>query len=64
MVPKLLAWLAFASALVGSLLALGGLFGGAALGDLAPMLILWGAIPLFAVAVLIAVALLILASFG
>jgi Zn-dependent protease with chaperone function len=63
MLPKLLAWIAFAAALLASLLAVAGLFGGEALGELGPMLILWGSIPLLCVAMLVAVAVLVMGIF-
>ena len=53
MLPKLLA----------SVLALAGLFGGEALGEIGPLLILWGAIPLLCVAMLVALAVLVMAAF-
>jgi hypothetical protein len=62
MLPKLLAWIAFAAALLASVLAAAGLFGGEALGDLGPMLILWGSIPLLCVAMLLAVAVLVMGA--
>ena len=63
MLPKLLAWIAFAAALLASGLAAAGLFGGEALGDLGPMMILWGSIPLLCVAMLLAVAVLVMGAF-
>jgi hypothetical protein len=63
MLPKLLAWIAFAAALLASVLAAAGLFGGEALGDLGSMLILWGSIPLLCVAMLLAVAVLVMGAF-
>ena len=63
MLPKLLAWIAFAAALLASVLALAGLFGGEALGEIGPLLILWGAIPLLCVAMLVALAVLVMAAF-
>ena len=46
MLPKLLAWLSFATALLFAALALAGLFGGDALGDMVPTLILLVGLPL------------------
>jgi hypothetical protein len=63
MLPKLLAWIAFAVALIAALLACAGLFGGEALGELGPPLILWGSIPLLCVAMLVAVAVLVMGAF-
>ena len=63
MLPKLLAWLSFATALLFAALALAGLFGGDAFGDMVPMLILWIGLPLLVVSILLAVALLILSAF-
>lgn len=63
MLPKLLAWIAFAAALLASVLAVTGLFGGESLGTLGPLLILWGSIPLLCVAMLVAVAVLVMGAF-
>jgi hypothetical protein len=63
MLPKLLAWIAFAAALLASVLAVVVLFGGEAIGELGPALILWGSIPLLCVAMLVAVAVLVMGAF-
>ena len=63
MLPKLLAWIAFAATLLASVLAVAGLFGGEALGEFGPMLILWGSIPLLCVALHVAVAVVVMGAF-
>lgn len=63
MLPKLLAWLSFATALLFAALALAGLFGGEALGGMGPTLVLWVGTPLLVLSILLSVALLILSAF-
>jgi hypothetical protein len=61
MIPKLLAWVALALAVVGSALGLTAVFGGSALGTgTAGMLVLWGVVPLAIIAVIVALVLLVL----
>lgn len=61
MIPKLLAWVALALAVVGSALGLTAVFGGSALGaGTAGMLVLWGVVPLALIAVIVALVLLVL----
>jgi len=63
MVPKLLAWLSLATAMVFAILALAVVFGGGSLLEMAPMLILWAGLPLLAVSILLALALLVTGMF-
>jgi len=61
MLPKLLAWIVLALSIVGVVLGLVAVFGGAALGPGLPaQLVMWGLVPLVAVASLMALALLAL----
>ncbi len=61
MIPKLLAWVALALAVVGSALGLTAVFAGSALGaGTAGMLVLWGVVPLALIAVIVALVLLVL----
>lgn len=63
MLPKLLSWIALALAVVGTVLGLTAVFGGAALGKgMAATLVVWGVVPLAIVAVLLAIVLLVLAA--
>ncbi|MFZ4733411.1 MAG: hypothetical protein ACOYK7_12800 [Pirellulales bacterium] len=63
MLPKLLAWVALALAIIGTGLGLTAVFAGSALGTgMAGMLVLWGVVPLAIIAVLLAVVLLVLGS--
>jgi hypothetical protein len=59
MLSKVLAWSSFASALLFAVLAVTGLFAWDALGETAPMLIWFGAIPLLGLSILLAIALLV-----
>jgi hypothetical protein len=59
MLSKVLAWSSFASALLFAVLAVTGLFAWDSLGDTAPMLIWFGAIPLLGLSILLAIALLV-----
>ncbi|RLS33450.1 MAG: hypothetical protein DWH79_07030 [Planctomycetota bacterium] len=63
MIPKLLAWISFAMVIVAAGLALTAVFGGSAVGALAPSLVLYGSIPVLALAILLAVAILLLGAF-
>jgi hypothetical protein len=63
MVPKLLAWTAFALTLVFAVIALVAVFARASLGDNVLPLVFYGALPLLGLAMLVAVALLVLAAF-
>jgi len=63
MVPKLLAWTAFALTLVFAVIALVAVFARTSLGDNALPLVLYAALPLLGLAMLVAVALLVLAAF-
>jgi len=63
MIPKVLAWVALALAIVGTALGLTAVFAGSALGTgTAGMIVLWGVVPLAIIAVLVAVVLLVLGS--
>jgi hypothetical protein len=63
MVPKLLAWTAFALTLVFAVIALVAVFARASLGDNVLPLVLYGGLPLLGLAMLVSVALLVLAAF-
>ena len=63
MLPKLLAWISLATALLFAVLAIAGVFAGDALGDMAPSLILWAGLPLLVISILLAVALLVISAF-
>jgi hypothetical protein len=59
MISKLLAWIVLALSLVGVVLGLVAVFGGKALGPGLPaQLVMWGLVPLVAVATLVSLALL------
>lgn len=64
MVPKLLAWSAFGLALLFAILMLTAIFAGSSLGDSAPLLVYWGAVPLLGLGILLAVVLLITSAFS
>jgi len=64
MLVKLLTWSAFVSALLFVILALVGLFGWQSLGETAPMLVWYGAIPLIALSLLLSVTLLVVSAFS
>ena len=63
MLPKLLAWTAFALAAVFAVIALVVVFGRESLGDLAPTLLVYGGLPLLGLSILLAIALLVRAAF-
>jgi hypothetical protein len=63
MVPKLLAWTAFALTLVFAVIALIAVFARDSLGDNVLPLVFYGGLPLLGLAMLVAVALLVLAAF-
>jgi hypothetical protein len=63
MVPKLLAWTAFALTLVFAVIALVAVFARDSLGDNVLPLVFYGGLPLLGLAMLVAVALLVLAAF-
>jgi hypothetical protein len=60
MLPKLLAWISLATALLFAVLAIAGVFAG---DDMAPTLILWAGLPLLVISILLAVALLVISAF-
>jgi hypothetical protein len=62
MLTKVLAWSSFATALLFAILGVTGLFAWNALGDTAPLLVWFGAIPLLAISILLAIALLVCAA--
>ena len=64
MVSKLLAWTALGLALLFVILMLTAIFAGSSLGDSAPLLVYWGAIPLLGIAILLAIVLLVISSFS
>jgi hypothetical protein len=63
MVPKLLAWTAFALTLVFAMIALVAVFARDSLGDNVLPLVFYGGLPLLGLAMLVSVALLVLAAF-
>lgn len=63
MLPKLLAWISLATALIFAALALVGVFAGESLDGMAPTLILWAGLPLLAISIVTAIALLVIGSF-
>lgn len=63
MLSKLLGWSSFASALLFAVLAVTGLFAWDALGDTAPLLVWFGAIPLLVLSIFLAIALLVCTAF-
>jgi hypothetical protein len=64
MLSKVLAWSALALAIVFAAVMLTALFAGEALGDSAPLLVFFGAIPLLGLGILLAVVLLIASAFS
>lgn len=64
MLPKLLAWTALGLALLFVILMLTAIVAGSSLGDSAPLLVYWGAIPLLGIAILLAIVLLVISSFS
>ena len=63
MVPKLLAWIAFALAAVFAAIAMTVVFARESLGDNATTLLFYGGLPLLGLAILMSVALLVLSAF-
>ena len=63
MVAKVLAWSALGAVLLFVILSLTALFSWDSLGDTAPLLVWFGAIPLLVAAILMAVALLVVTAF-
>ena len=59
MLSKVLAWSSFATALLFVILGVTGLFAWDSLGDTAPLLVWFGAIPLLVISILLAIALLV-----
>jgi len=64
MFPKVLAWSALASALLFVVLMLTAIFARSSLGDAAPLIVYWGAVPLLGLGILLAVVLLITSAFS
>jgi hypothetical protein len=64
MLPKVLAWSALALAMLFVALVLTALFAGAMIGDSAPLLVYFGAIPLLGLGILLAFVLLIASAFS
>jgi len=62
MLTKILAWTSLALTIVSAGLALAAMFAGSQLGALVPMLVLWGAVPVLAAAILLAFTLLLLSA--
>ena len=60
MLTKILAWTSLALTIIFAILTLVAVFAGGQLGALVPTLILWGAVPVAAVAILLALTLLVL----
>jgi hypothetical protein len=59
---KILAWTSLALTIIFAILTLAAVFAGSQLGALVPTLIIWGAVPVAAVAILLAVTLLVLSA--
>ncbi|MCE9629774.1 MAG: hypothetical protein K8S94_03515 [Planctomycetia bacterium] len=64
MLPKVLAWSSLGMSLLFAILVMAAIFAGDSLGDSAPLLVYWGAIPLLATAILLAVVLLVMSAFS
>jgi hypothetical protein len=64
MLSKVLAWSALALAIVFAVVMLAAMFAGEAIGDSAPLLVYFGAIPLLGLGILLAVVLLIASAFS
>jgi hypothetical protein len=61
---KVLAWSALTAALLFAILMMVALFAGASLGDAAPTLVFWAAIPLVSLAIVLALSLLVVSAFS
>jgi hypothetical protein len=64
MLSKVLAWTCLASALLFVALMLTAILAGSSLGDMGPLLVYFGAVPLLGLGVLLAVVLLITSAFS
>ena len=64
MLPKVLAWSALASALLFAVLMLMAILAHSSLGDVAPLLVYWGAVPLLGLGIILAVVLLVTSAFS
>jgi hypothetical protein len=64
MLPKVLAWSALASALLFVVLMLTAILARSSLGDVGPLLVYWGAVPLLGLGIILAVVLLITSAFS
>ncbi len=64
MIQKVLAWSSLATALLFAGIACTSVFANESLGDMAPTLVLYAAIPLLCLSILLAVAMLIVAACG
>ena len=64
MLPKVLAWSALASALLFVVLMLMAILARSSLGDVAPLLVYWGAVPLLGLGIVLAVVLLVTSAFS
>ncbi|MEI6505140.1 MAG: hypothetical protein WCO90_04575 [Planctomycetota bacterium] len=64
MLPKVLAWSSLATALLFAILMMTAIFAGDSLGDSARPLVFYGAVPLLAIAILLAVTLLVISAFS
>jgi len=64
MLPKVLAWSALASALLFVVLMLTAILARSSLGDVTPLLVYFGAVPLLGLGIILAVVLLITSAFS
>lgn len=64
MLSKVLAWSALGSALLFVVLMAAAIFANASLGDTAPLLVYWAAVPLLAISILLTLTLLVISAFS
>ncbi len=64
MLPKVLAWSSLGTAMLFVILMMTAIFAGDSLGESAPLLVFWGAVPSLGISILLAVALLIMSAFS
>jgi hypothetical protein len=64
MLSKVLAWSALGTALLFVVLMATAIFANSSLGDSAPLLVYWGAVPLLVVSILLAITLLVMSAFS
>lgn len=64
MLSKVLAWSALGSSLMFVVLMATAIFANASLGETAPLLVYWAAVPLLAISILLAITLLVMSAFS